>query len=222
MGNLPAKRETDSVDLIQQANQYVLAMLFPTSRSAIFPIALGLAKTASCYREIPLDGRIFHAAFFSADIDAMKLALSLLNFARRMTHTQVYGRGQLINNPYRAASVIQCYMNSLKPSDHRAHCHIVKRFRMDSAVPMLPSNGAAIPDIDHVDIEIKLGDDFHLNMGSFDYSSFIVPCCFIATSADFKLSSVLPVSFEDQIRAAGAKSDCDWCPHFKPEDLKRL
>lgn len=222
MSGLPTEHGTRSVDLIQQANQFVLAILFPNSKSAVFPLALNLAKAASSYQPINMHGHEFHVAFFAADIEAMKRALSLLSFAKRIAHTQVYGRGQLITNPYSAASVIECYMNSMKPSDHRAHCHIVKRFRMDFAVPMLPNTGTAIPDIDHVDIEIKLGEDFHINVDSFDYPGFVVPCGYVAKYADFKLSHALAVTLEDQMKAAGARSNCDWCPHFKPGDVRKL
>lgn len=222
MNSLPATYGAGSGDLIQQANQFVLAILFPSSKSAVFPLALNLAKAASSYQLINLHDHEFHVAFFAADIEAMKRALSLLSFAKRIAHTQVYGRGQLITNPYSAASVIECYMNSLKPSDHRAHCHIVKHFRMDSSVPMLSSPGAAIPEIDHVDIEIKLGEDFHINVDSFDYPGFVVPCGYVAKYADFKLSPDMAVTLEDQMKAAGARSSCDWCPNFKPDEFKKL
>lgn len=222
MTNLPAKHVEGSGDLIQQANRFVLAVLFPRSKSAIYPLALNLARSASLYQEMELEGRVFHVAFFAADIDSMKRALSLLNFASRITHTQIYGRGQLISNPFRAAAVIECYMNSLKPGDYRAHCHVSKRYRVDAGNNRLTGPSSKIPEITYVSIDVRIDDELLIDDGPYDTSSFMIPCGYITKFADFKLSPNFPGSIADQITAAGAKCNCDWCPNFKPGDVKKL
>jgi hypothetical protein len=223
MSDLPATYGQGSVDLIHQANQFVLAILFTKSKSSVYPLALNVAKAASLYQEMELEGHVFHVAFFSAEFDAMKRALSLLNFARRIAHTQVYGRGQLITNPFRAASVIECYINSLKPADHRAHCFATKRYRdAGEKKNLLQGPVGKMLDIDLIDINIKLDGDSHIEGDDYGATSFVIPCSYITKFADFRLSSLVPASFVDQIKAAGAKCDCDWCPNFRPGDFKKL
>lgn len=206
MTNLPSIPRGASADLIQQASQFVLAVLFPKSKSAVYPLALNIAKAASLYQEVELEGRTFHVAFFAADIDAMKQALALLTFACRITHTKIYGRGQLITNPFRAVSVIECYMNSLKPDDHRAHCHVVKWYRVAVSRACVPALAPAVM----------------LDGTPYEAGNFVIPCEYITRFADFKLGALPEVPFVDQIKAAGAKCSCDWCPNFRPGEFKKL
>jgi hypothetical protein len=222
MNNLPVTRTVGSSDIIQQASQFVVAVLFPKSKSAVYPLALNLARSASMYQELELDGHMFHVAFFAADIDSMKRALSLINFACRITHAQIYGRGQLIRNSFKAISVIECYINSLKPDNYKAHCFVLKRCRIFGEQNLLTGPIGSVPDIDIVDIEVRVDGGVPIDEGPYGATSFIIPCAYLTRFADFKLLSVIPASFVDQIRSAGAEHGCDWCPNFRPDEFQKL
>lgn len=165
-------------DPVAEAQENLIAIVFPESRAYNFGLAVAIAKGGK-YREVVLSGKTYHCAVFSQTQADVLHALSLLKAVMSVGRTQVFIRGHGSMNKRRVRDVLECYSRAIAVADTTAHCHVIR--------------------------------DLHL-----------FPCRFLE-----RFRATYPIHIHhstphDQLRAAGARHEVEWCPLFRPEDYRMI
>lgn len=201
MTKLPTVRSADSVDLIRDSVEHVLAVSFPKSKAAGYAPALHIAQQADKYADVDLNWEPFHYAVFGSSREQIAKALSVTRYLQGITASQFYAGGQLIVERHRIQDVLSCLMQAYACNDHRAHCNQVVS--------------------DPFYLAENSGDGFGL--GEFATSArYLMPCAFLTKFGSVSLDRKHPASAVNQIQAKAVKLGCVWCPNFKPGDFKKL
>lgn len=195
MTNLPVAPGTD-LDLIRDSLEQALAVSFPKSKSAAHAAAVNIAQQASKYALVQIEGQDFHYAVFGRDADQVAKALALARYLKGLKAVQFFARGTLIISTFKVEEVLACYLQATTCTDPLAHCLQV----VDNLYP--PAM-------------------FSLELGSGQADRYLFPCAYLAQWQP-RLHRDHPAKAEDQIQAMAVKRGCDWCPNFKPENLKKL
>lgn len=208
MTELPAR--SSGFDMVVSASlQHPLVVIFPKTRSASYAAAVNLAQQAVLYSETDVGGALFHVAGFSADKDQAARALSLVRFMHSIKGFQIYAGGKQLQDWPRVETVLACYLEASACKDPRAHCqmvvhaeHLVERYYSSR-----PSGGVSL-DLDW------------MKSNAVDGGVVVFPCRYLL-SRNFRFQVGHPSSLEDQMQAGAVREGCDWCPNFKPTELRQ-
>lgn len=185
----------------------LMAVVFPKSTSATYPLSVSIAKSAYRYGETVIGIKLFHMALFSITKEEIKKAIALLNYLMSLKGFSIFMNGDSCKNPYSIYTVLQCYSDAMNCNDYRAHCHTVidDPFREDKGYGSfsisihLKQPGAVKPTI---------------------IERYIFPCKHLHSY--FRFQKGHPSTPQDQIQAEGISNHCEWCPFFHPDEFKRL
>lgn len=185
--------------------QGLLAIVLPQSRSTAFPAALALAQNADHYAQQAAGKQIYHLAGFGRSQAQAARALELLRLARGLKGFQLFVRGALQADAWRAQKVLQCYLQACSAADPRAHCVVMIDERtlyegapMSMAINVYAGSRPAPP----------AGLQWLDEMGRLPF-----PCRHLRHYG-FRLQRGHPASEADQIQAGAVREGCDWCPSF--------
>lgn len=103
----------------------LIAIAFPKSPSRAYSETVALAQRANAYGEFYLGDKLFHSAVFGLDKAQASYALMVIEAAKDWKGTKLFAQGRILVNHYNVFQVLRCYLDSLTPQDHRAHCHYV-------------------------------------------------------------------------------------------------
>lgn len=174
----------------------LLSVVFPYSPSVNYVMATTLAIRAAMYHRLDdqLDKkRALHMASFARTKEQGGFASALLKLVGGWKGTQVYTPSSIIADPYRVSMVLECYFQSLSLQDHRAHC-MWSAGTLDGAEPgtMFPCK----------QIRGWTANEYHEQ----DNASY----------------HGIGTTMQDRIKDLGVRKNCDWCPHFKMENFKKV
>lgn len=185
----------------------LLAVVLPKTRSASYPAALALAQSADLYAEQQNGKAVYHLAGFGRSQGQAARALELLRLVRSIKGFQLFVRGALYADAWRAVKVLECYLQSCAATDHRAHCVVMLDERevyegMASSVrtTFIISPSPAPPS----------GLEWVETIGRIEFP------CRMLQSYGFRLQRGHPSSEADQITAGAARIGCGWCPNLQP------
>jgi hypothetical protein len=110
-----------------ESENSTMVLCFQKSSSASFPVAVDLAKQADQYHEEAISGvSIYRAAFGKSKLQTAK-CMELLRYIGGWKSTQIFTNGRIVQNPYSAIEILNCYVDALACDDWKAHCFSVKR-----------------------------------------------------------------------------------------------
>ena len=198
----PTTVDGSSVDLIRDSIEYVVAVVFPKSRSSGYSAALNIARQACKFDDANINGALFHCAVFGKSPDQIALALAIVRYLAGLKGTEFYARGKIIIERHRIESVLSCYTSACACEDSRSHCNSV------------------VPD-PFLKQEFK-GLSFDLMDDMAPRSEYLMPCTFLTKYGAVKMHIKHPSSPQNQLQALGIKYGCEWCPNFNPGDFKKL
>lgn len=191
---------------------------FPKSRSANFPIALGLAKSATAYGEQSIEGRTLYWAGFTLSPNDLKSAAELLRLAGGWVGTMAKINGHRISNPFNAYLTLSCYQEALQCSSQAAHCHKI----IDDPFHK---------DYDSYSQTVKDKVNYFMDEGNYletteEVKEFVYPCKKMLESSmfhpQFNFKRVHQVSEQEQIQAAAVQYGISICPFFDASSFQEI
>lgn len=120
-------RITSLIDSQKASAQNLIGVAFPKSTSRSYLVTVALAKNAGAYGEIIVGDKLFHCAVFGLDKAQASYATMVLDAVKDWKHTKIFARGRVLERHYNVVEVLKCYLNSLKTTDRKTHCHFVYR-----------------------------------------------------------------------------------------------
>ena len=189
---------------LQHWQEYLLVVAFAQSRSPNIKTALNIAGQARSYCQINIEGSAVNLAAFGKDYEQCNLALALLGLVTSWKGTHVFVNGRASHDPWRITQVLDCFQKSLRCNDSTAHCHNI--------TDRLIING----------YEDSLFINLFNSKSGYAKSTWLHPCSLIAGYYDNRLNPKHPASLKDQLQAQAVKHDCDWCPNFNANALKKI
>ncbi|QGZ66264.1 hypothetical protein [Paraburkholderia acidisoli] len=192
------------------SHNHLVIVLFVNSRSAAFDLAIDVAKRAPLFEVRDLESIRIYAAGFARSFEGAILAMDLIHYVRGWKGTHFYARGRMVigemKQAYDVEAVLQCFMDSCKTDDWRAHCQRT----IDS--PYFPIHLRTKFEYIHPMFR-------HITAAS-DEGNFLFPCSYMLQW--FEAQPDHPSSVTDQIQAEGVAKMCDICPRFNPNDFQSL
>lgn len=194
-------------DLCRMSHDYLVIALFVRSRSDAFRMAFEVARKATLFAERDLESMKIFVAGFVSTFEGATQALDLIHYARGWKGTHFYAQGRMIigemDQAYHLESVINCFADSCRARDYRAHCHRT----IDS--PYFPVTARL--QLEHIHPEFR-----HITAQS-DEGIYNFPCAYMLQW--WQAQEHHPASVRDQIQAEGVAKYCDVCPRFNPDDF---
>jgi hypothetical protein len=194
-------------NLCALSRDYLVLVLFVRSRSEAFPWAFEVASRSPLFAERDLDLMKVYVAGFPPTVEGAMLAMDLIHYVRGWKGTHFYAQGRMIIGEMRQAydleAVLQCFTNSCRADDWRAHCQRT----IDS--PYFPVHMRL--KLEHIHPMFR-----HITAAS-DEGNFLFPCSHMLQW--FEAQPDHPSSVRDQIQAEGIDKMCDVCPRFDPDDF---
>ena len=190
-----------SVDPIRESLDHLLVVLFPKTKRANHPLAVGAAQGAEKYHEMNVDGQTVHISAFGKSADQADRCILLLNMLSGASSVQIFAKGRILQGVWGIhdlSRVLSCYQRSTRCRDVVAHCHKVipgPNERHFIRIAIQRERPAASVIVKHV-----------------------FPCALLAEQ--FRFQPGHPAKTEDLIQAEAVKSNCDWCPNFNPDAYK--
>jgi hypothetical protein len=192
------------------SHNYLALVLFVSSRSAAFDLAMDVARRAPLFLERDLESMKIYVAGFDATLDGAALAIDLIHYARGWKGTHFYVRGRMVigemKQAYDLESVLRCFSDSCHADDWRAHCQRT----IDS--PYFPVHARL--KLEHIHPMFR-----HITAAS-DEGNFVFPCSYMLQW--FEAQPDHPSSVRDQIQAEGVAKMCDACPRFDADQFRSI
>jgi hypothetical protein len=189
------------------SRDYLLLVLFVRSRSGAFDLAIDVAKLAPLFVERDLESLKMYVAGFAPTFEGATLAMDLIHYVRGWKGTHFYAQGRMVIGEMRQAydveAVLQCFTESCRADDFRAHCYRT----IDT--PYFPVHARL--KLEHIHPMFR-----HITAAS-DDGDLLFPCSFMLQW--FEAQPDHPASVRDQIQAEGVAKMCDVCPRFDPDDF---
>jgi len=198
------------VDLISDSLDHLLALSFAKSSSPSYFLAVNVTKSAAKYQEMRIGRTLVHLAAFAKTQEQAAWALTVIKYVGTWKATQVFTAGRLVEWPWRAVAVIECFLEASSCNDRTAHCHKVI---MD---PYRTLGEVRLP----MSISIDLNGDRKLRSELVDHYRF--PCRYLLEHGRFRFQTSHPATPEDQIQAAAVKTGCAWCPCFDAGEYGKI
>ena len=193
-------KSADDRDLLSQSMNYVFLIVFQTSRSPSYPLALAMARNASFYEESTQGKTTHHAAGFSNTEEQLARAATIASLIGSLKGTFFIVRGRLIHSSERILGVIECCLKSFHVQDHRAHCNVLYPSQFS---PGIAGN------------YIKI-------IGMAKNEQAVIPCAYVTQYTGWSISHEHPSSMQEQFRSVCVKKGCDWCPRCNPDDFRLI
>lgn len=185
-------------DLLSVSMRFALVIVFQSSRSPSYPMAVALARNASFYDETKHGNTTHHAAGFGGNEEQFARAATIARLVGSLKGTFMIVKGRIPSSGDGALSVIECCLKSYKVNDYRAHCNLL----FPSQMP--PGMAGS-----HIKIEgIPKGEQA------------LIPCSYAASFSGWAITPSHPSKMSDQFLAVCVKRGCDWCPRCIPEDFR--
>ena len=173
-----------------------IIIVFKKSNSSSYDLAVNIAQGASKYI-LKTGGKTdYHFTSFNNSKEQLMKLKMLIDIVYGLKGTQVFrGDGQLIDG-WGITGFIRCYIEALRCSDWKAHCHIL--IRDPFKYKMYSCNDEGI-ELTHV-----------------------FPCRLIAEHHSYMLYKNHPSSINDQIEALAVRENCDCCPLFDKNNFRSV
>lgn len=175
-----------------------VAVAFPKSKASGYAGAVQIARQAAHYVEGDIGGTLMHFAGFGREREQVARALGCIQQLAGIKGLQVYAGGAMLQERYRAETVLQCYLQASGCRDPRAHCCVsVDAGTMWQLGPAMRA----------------VGIGRFSGVGPSPVGRVIVPCRLLVTRG-VRYQTDHPSSEADQLQAAAVREGCDWCPNF--------
>lgn len=193
--------------LSETSFKYLVIVLFVSSRSDVFPMALDVAKRAPLFATRNLEALRLFVSGFEPTFEGAAHAMDLIHYVRGWKGTHFYAKGRMVigegEQAFLLEAVLKCFSDSCAARDSRAHC-----FRLIDD-PFNPRD--RYQNFDHVapyfrHIEVRAGK-----------GEYVFPCRHMLQW--FTAQWDHPASIVDQIQAEGVHKLCDVCPRFDPDSF---
>ncbi len=173
----------------------LLTVIFTTSPSHLFPVALEVAAQADIFTEAAVGKIKRYRAAFGATPEQAELAVTLLQHLDNIKGVLVYAGGRLVVDQDAVIATLGCFMAAQAGGGVERYCH--KTIEI------------ADPEAEHRNM---------LEVGFVARPRYNVPCAKLLQSGfipDPKAGSI-----DDQVLAEAARRSCDWCPNFCLQERK--
>lgn len=191
---------------------------FPKSRSANFPIAIGLAKSATVYGEQPVEGRMLYWAGFTKSQSDLKVAAELIRLAGSWVGAITRINGHNVKSPFNAYLTLSCYQEALQCTSQVAHCHKVID---DPFHPNYESHSQKVKEVTNLflDEENSLETEEEIKEFSFPCKKMLESSMF---HSQFKFGRSYGASSQEQIQAAAVEYGISICPFFDANSFSQV
>jgi hypothetical protein len=190
------------------SSEYLVLVLFVRSRSGALELAMDVARRAPLFVERDLESLKIYVAGFAPTFEGATQAIDLIHYVRGWKGTHFYAQGRMIigemKQAYDLESVLQCFIESCRADDYRAHCHRT----IDT--PYFPVHARL--KLEHIHPMFR-----HITAAS-DEGNFVFPCSYMLQWFEAQPDHL--ASVRDQIQAEGVAKMCDACPRFDPDDFR--
>lgn len=192
------------------SSEYLVLVLFVRSRSGALELAMDVARRAPLFVERDLESLKIYVAGFAPTFEGATQAIDLIHYVRGWKGTHFYAQGRMIigemKQAYDLESVLQCFIESCRADDYRAHCHRT----IDT--PYFPVHARL--KLEHIHPMFR-----HITAAS-DEGNFVFPCSYMLQWFEAQPDHL--ASVRDQIQAEGVAKMCDACPRFDPDDFRAI
>lgn len=171
----------------------MISVVFTTSPSHLFPVALEIAAQAAEFTAEPVGKIKRYRAAFGAAPEQAELAVALLQHLDNIKGVLVHAGGRLVVNQDAVIATLGCYIASGASGGVEAYCHRL--------VDVPPTRRGTGQPIEIVPLEDR------------PPPQVIYPCMKLLATG-FMPQPERQASAADQIRAEAARVGCDWCPNF--------
>ena len=198
------------IDPKETLKECIVFFAFPKSRSANFPIAIGLAQAATAYGEQDVNGRTLYWAGFTKSISDMEKAAELLRLAGSWVGTMAKVNGCKVTKPFNAYLTISCYLEGLQCAKQTVHCH---KLIDDPFHPHYDAMSQTVKKITPFRSSHTASIQSHEKIGK-----FVFPCKrmleFSSFHPIFRFKDAHQIEPEHQIQAAAVEYGISICPFF--------
>ena len=194
------------IDPFKESIGCLILVAFPKSTSKNYPIAVSIAQGANRYGIADINGKPMNFAVFAKTQDDAGRALALMDYASNWKGTLIFSGGRVIQNGWSIAQVINCHLEAVACSDHRAHCQNIID---DPFSEQTQSYGLSL--------SISLVDRPSFKQ-KIEIDRYAFPCQLLRSY--FRFQKDHPSTPESQIEAAGISRCCHICPYFDPSEFK--
>lgn len=199
-------------DLSEASIDSLLAICFSKTTAQNYSISVELAKSASRYKEILIEGKLYHFAVFSKTREDAARAISVINSSNSWKSFQIFTGGKLVQDYYTVLRVLSCYLSAEACNDWTAHCcdviddPFLEKLKKSNVgeLKILMCTEKPKPTMKRI---VEVG-------------RFLFPCKFIQPWFNFQVEH--PASIVDQIHALAISKGTDWCPLFSPGNFKKV
>jgi hypothetical protein len=193
---------------------YFLAIMFGRSRSPSYHTAVKIAQSSAGYYESGEGTAINHLATYVNAYESIAAANALFDVVCSWKNVQVFSKGRLIQSNWKIGVVLRCMSEALRCTDWRAHCQKLISDPFEPYGHRSWSGGLTIS-LDTSEESRKKEKKPPLFV-----TRWLLPCTHI--EAYFRPQQGHPSTPQDQLQATAVREGSDWCPLFRPEDLKEL
>ena len=177
------------LDVIEKLLSYPVVIVFPHTRHFGVRDSLAQAGHASVYAVGEYGNGKHHLLGFASMNDQLSEIMVFVDLLAGIQGVKFYFNRLLLNkNGYEVKHVVNCYIQSQKCTDWRAHCHRIIRIESDEPISKKWSGS--------------------------NTDRFITPCHIAVNYNRTYISAKHPSSLKDQLQAAAVAAGCDWCPNF--------
>jgi hypothetical protein len=173
----------------------------PLGQSKAYPLAVNIARGASKYEELEIDGKLVHFVYFEKSRADAGRAQALVRYISGWKGVQVFAGGRLAQNTWRVVEVLDCYLSACGCTDWKAHCFKV----VDD--PFIDE-----PEDQSLSFSVSI-DEPAKPKRAVTIDRFIFPCSLLHPRFRFQIDH--PSTPEAQIQAAAVRMSYDWCPKFE-------
>lgn len=170
----------------------LIAIAFPKSPSRQYSETVAIAQRAKAYGEFYLGKKLYHSAVFGTDKTQASYAYMVIDASKNWKGTKLFAQGRILVSNYQVSQVLQCFLDSLVPNDHRAHCHFVD------------------PDL----------TKFQFGKGSDPEDRHLIPCRMLQGWSQ-RIYEDRVSNLPDAVTQLAVRKNCYWCPHFDPTATKQ-
>lgn len=204
-----------TVDPIADSFTHLLAVCFAKTASPTYSLAVNLARGATKYEQISIEGKIHHLAAFAKNKSDAARAITTIDYISKWKGSQIFAEGRIITNIYEIRPTLECFLRASSCNDYRAHCFNIIDDPFTDLCDEQPNRVFTIrfqkEENPIKNIKEKV---------AFDRYSF--PCSFLKNRHHFSFMRDHPASPEDQIQAGAVRAGCSWCPFFNPKNYKKI
>jgi hypothetical protein len=181
------------------------AVTWPHSKKAMHKACIKLAKYASVYSEVEVDGALHYAVGFKKTARDARLCFLFLEKVKELKNYTCFISGQPEKITWRLLNVIECYSKALKTKNRQAYCQV------ETETESLPYRGMRM-NIETLKYEPigEVGEQIVCMSPCRDLAPFLM------------LSKKSGIPLVDQVVSAAHEKKQILCPLFKPNLFKEL